>query len=396
MRNKAYKIKIFFLYLFVFSLGYEYWDPFGVRNIFTVTKLLGLLYFVFSLLDFKKNFSLSKNKKIVIIAFSVWLYLVLVSFVSATIYNGDINLRFSFLQVIFLLLLVMNDISNNPLVREKLFIFYIFGISLIAFFVQSGIGIERAEFSRLYFMGLNPNKLGNFSVFALLMLFILVFEKNRLSNKKYFLLLLIPNLLMLIGLSGSRGAFVGLFLGVFSFFLLKKDSYKNKFIYFLIGGISISIFLNYLNSFEVLQNRLQRTYEGGDTGERFEIWKNVLDIYLDYPIFGIGDAGYQYEMSNRFNEIIDPHNLFIYIMVYGGTVGIFLFLWFYINLLKKAFLSWKINKSSIYLALFFVVTFVNSKSGGIIDDKITWVLYAYILTSFDYIGLKSNPREEKL
>ena len=386
--NIIYKLKIFCLCLFVFSLGFEHWDPFGVKNIFTVTKFSGFMYAVFSLNDLKKNFYISKqNRLLVYSGFSLWFCITIRSFLDTGINGGNMYLSLGFFQVIILFWLIFNDVQNNPKIRYLIFLFLIFGMILIAALLSLGIGIQdmRGEkvadidSARLYFMGMNPNRMGDLAAMAVLLVFSLIFSKTRESKIIYYLLIIsIPSLLSIIGFSGSRGSFVVVFLGLSLFFLLRKSTKLQKLMFLFIGTVAALLIMSFMKNFEILQGRLESTYEGGDVGGRLEIWRSVLSVIQDSPFLGTGISSYRMNMLQIYGEEKDPHNLFLYVWVVGGLVSLSLLLTFYIKSFKNALANLKINGDSTNIMVFIAVVFLVSKTGGVIESKMIWTMLASI------------------
>lgn len=59
------KIEDTFLYLYVFTLGFENWDPFGLVGIISISKIISILYFL-SILPRMSNFFIPKFPKKII------------------------------------------------------------------------------------------------------------------------------------------------------------------------------------------------------------------------------------------------------------------------------------------------------------------------------------------
>lgn len=387
MEKLIYRIKIFVLCLFIFSLGIEYWDPFGIRNVFTVTKFAGVFYTLLSLIYLKKNLSItSLNKPLIFSLFILWFWMLLVSMISSNIYGTDIYLFLGFFQLIVLFWLIYNDIANNPKIRNYIFLSFVFSVVFVSILLSFGIGIENvqgdilreADNTRIYFMGMNPNRMGDLGALAILLVFSLVFSGNYKSKRRYLLLILIPSLLSIVGFSGSRGSFILIFLGLSVFFLLKKQKIHQKIFFIVLGAFFIMLIYNFMSSFEILQKRLEMSLEKGDTGGRVRIWEKVIEIIQENPILGVGQAGYDFKMKQIYGIAIDPHNLFLYIWAVSGIIGIALLTYFYIIVFKRSLINLKENKDVTNMMLFVVSLFLVSKSGGAIELKVIWLILACI------------------
>src|SRR5690625_975524 len=354
MKKKLiYNIKIICLCLFVFSLGIEYWDPFGIRHVFTVTKFAGFSYALFSFIGAKNNFAITKyNKQFIYNIILLWFWLTLISLVNTGLKGGGLHLFMGVLQAIILFWLVFNDVQNNPIIKKYIFYSFIIGIVFVSTLLSFGIGVENRigesssdidNISRLYFMGMNPNRMGDLAAIAILMVFSLIFSNNN-NKLRYLLFLTLPSLLTIIGFSGSRGSFVVVFLGLSVFFLLKRTKVYNKVIFLIIGFISSVFMIKYLSEFSVLQERLFRSYETGDTGSRIELWTHVFSIIQENLFFGTGKSGYEFKMNQISGSPKDPHNIFLYVGAVGGIAGLVLLLQFYLNVLKNSLINLKLNQ----------------------------------------------------
>lgn len=386
MKHFFYYIKLFFLFAFVTTLGYEYWDPIGLRSSFTLPKLFGLLYAITALTDIKNNFSINKtNKALILSGLALWLWIMFVTLFKSTVYHYDLNLFLGLFQVIILFWLVYNEIDNNNTLKPKIFIAFSLGMFSVSLLLAFGIGLEAADGSdidnldnaRVYFMGMNPNRMGALASLAVLLIFHLVFSNTFQNKLRYALLLLIPNLLMLIGLSGSRGAFFMVLLGLLILFGFKKTSIFKKVIYIFLG-LAIAIFLiDYLSEFDKLQSRLIETYEAGDTGERFKLMGAALQIFENHPFVGVGYNGLAIEMQ-KISSNSTAHNVFIDFAVMGGLVAFVLFANMIRILFQRSLKFSKLNRDTCNLMILVVIVFILAKSGGGYVSKMSWLMLATI------------------
>ncbi len=384
IKRHLYKLKIATLLLFVFSLGFEYWDPLGIRHFFTVTKFTALLYFLLSFLDIKNNFALRKKDRIIILsAFGYWFTLFIISLISTIFYPGiDIDFHMPILQLVFLFWLIYNDLNRQPTLRVKLLLSFIIGIGFVSVLTSLGIGLgigsgeELYEGARLYFFGMNPNTVGNLTALVLFGVISIVFAPKNIYGKwKYLLLLLVPNLLMLIGMSGSRGALVMVFAGFTVLFLFRKTNVFNKIITILIGIFILSFLYDYFLQFDTIQGRLGSNVQsiGGRTG----IWKAAIDIFYNSPLFGVG-SGYNHEMTLRYGEAKSTHNFFLFVLTRTGIIGLSFVLIYHLRILKNAFNNYRITNNVQDLIFFLIIILILSKSGGIETAKYIWLFYAII------------------
>src|SRR5690625_4420990 len=384
IKNSLYKLKIFFLLVFVATLGYEYWDPIGIRSSFTVTRFFGLLYALFAITDFRNNFRITKNNKALVLSgLFLWLWIMLITVFKSVVYHVEPSLVFSLLQVVVLFWLVYNDVERRPKLKLGLFLAFVVGVFSISILLTLGIGLEASgglevdsiDATRIYFMGMNPNGMGALASLAVLLLFYLVFSGKIWGKKTYFLLALTPNLLLLIGASGSRGAFFMVLLGLAVYFGLKKASAFIKVFYLIFGVVAIFFILDYLGDFEKLQSRLTSTYETRDTGNRFELWQAALGILAENPLFGVGFNGLSIEMA-RNSSNTTAHNVFIDFALMGGIIAFMLFINIIRILLKRSWSFLQLNRDAGNLMILVVILFNLAKSGGGFDSKFSWLMLA--------------------
>lgn len=383
-KSKIYRIKIFTLLLFVFSLPFEYWDPYGIAYFFTVTKFVGLFYMLLSLFDLKENLRLKDTKTPVLILLLLWVLLFFQS-VFNNKYNSPISIyNFSFFQNIILFWLLSNDLIKNNRLFKYLLVSLIAGVSLMGLLVSIGIGLDLSIDSelgsyRLTFFGSNPNGVGNLAAVALFFVLGMLLNKEEyFNNKTYYFALTIPNLLMLLSLSGSRGALVISLIGVIVIFFFQTKSLKKRILSIALGIIFLLFGFSKILESQVMQSRVALTTTEGSLGGREEIWRHALDIFYENPFFGVGTTGYYNEMVQRYGVYMDTHNLFLYFMVTGGVVALFLYLLF----LRQLFLSAKKNylhkKDVILYGLLLIYIFSVVKSGGAINSKLYWILASMV------------------
>lgn len=141
---------------------------------------------------------------------------------------------------------------------------------------------------------------------------------------------------------------------------------------------------------QVMQSRVALTTTEGSLGGREEIWSHALDIFYENPFFGVGTTGYYNEMVQRYGVYMDTHNLFLYFMVTGGVVALFLYLLFLRQLILSAKKNYLHKKDVILYGLLLIYIFSVIKSGGAINSKLYWILASMVFgvgSSRHYIKL---------
>lgn len=378
------------LYMFIFLLGYENWNALQLAGGITIPRLAGLFYGSLALSNCKMLFSINNlNKHFIIILLLLWGWLVSVSIFSVFIYGYDAQVYFTFFQVIVLFLIITNEVRLYPEVRNRIFLSFVMGVMSIHVLLLMGIGIETGndgqvvgsvdEATRVWFMGLNPNLMGTLAAMSLLLIISLVFSGIIRTKLRYGLLFLLPSCLLLIGQSGSAGAYLLIFLGVAAFFILIKARIKRKLALFVIGGALSVYMVFFLSGFEYLSDKILRFFETGDTTHRTALWGYALQIATDHPFIGIGKPGARYVMSITSHMNKTAHNVFLDLLMWGGPIALGLYLYFFWSLAKRGWTRLKATGDPTSIVILLCLGLFMVKAGGGFGAKFAWVLFACIV-----------------
>lgn len=286
------------LYIFVALLGYEYWNNLSIFDGMTVPKLAGLFYFALAAITPKKSFAIYKhgNALHLSLLFTLWGWLLFASLLTYILYGAELSLQMSFLQLIVLYWLIFNEISNDVNVEKNLKLAFVLGVFSMYILISMGVGIQSSRESealddlenvtRIWFMGLNPNSLGNLAALA----FILALSFFESLKNKFVFLLIIPMLAFveLVLSSGSAGAVLLLCLGVGLFFVLNKPKGYMSIVYFSSGIVIVFAMLNALVESEYLSNKLAAFFIEGETSSRTQIWIETINLTAKNPFLGVG------------------------------------------------------------------------------------------------------------
>lgn len=377
----------YLILLFSFNLGLGNYDPiFGLESKINLTNIFGFLIIMVSF--FSKDFfrEIEKIKKPIFILFGI----LFIFFISSVLYgyaNNDKSVfNIKFLICIFLYGVLTYIFKNNlKLCYQSLLVFSIScaTISLFSYFELLGSSYEVIN-DRVLLFGENPNSTSTRMALSFLYFFyILVQDPLKYRKLRYLVLLAFFPLLINIVLSGSRGSLISLVIGIIMLVIFSKIKKNTKVFIATIILISFSFIINYLSVNEINLDRLNSFIEEGNTGGRQEIWRVAMNIFYDYPILGVGEAGYFNEILKRYFEAIDTHNLFIYLLVCGGIFSFLLFLWFMIIIFKNVILNYK-NKEVLPLIFFFFIILLVSRTGGVLTYLIMWYLFAIIFAFKNY------------
>lgn len=374
------RLQRIFLYIFCFSLNFEVWDPLSTGGFFSISKLTGMLYFLSSLPAIFHYRTSSQFKPILLTIGVFFGYLTLVNGLNINLINNVI-IEFTMLQSIILFWVLLNHVQSDPLVMERSLLYFAFGSVTLAILYYAGIGIEVVD-QRVSIFGDNENIIGQRMSFSIVIIVLAVIQ-NRLQLKKsrFLLLLLIPIMIDLLIASGSRLAIVSL-LAVFiaSVLLLKTSSTFTKVTILAIGIIGFIVVFQLLMNNEIVGERLQRSFQEGDLSSRDDIWKSILPLIKQNPIFGVGKTGYAYYCNAVFGRYWSPHNVILEILCFSGFIGLGIYMYFLYRIFRIGYLAYKADGT--LLPIMFMINIVGLLLvSHLLELKIGWALLAYIATS---------------
>lgn len=265
------------------------------------------------------------------------------------------------LIIIFVIYLTINNIDDLKYYLKV----YVFGS--ILFNVVSVSMIDGFSISnRFRGLLLDPNFLGRYEVFIILILFAYLLFKRDDYSKNLFSYIYIPICSILLFLSLSRGAIIAGMIGIVTMILFTKNK---LFKYFIAGLIIIATPLTiiYLSTFRI------GTGEGGflasfaDVSNSTRLALNIgaWNMFVDNPIFGVGywnfyntyiNVGYVPEGIPVFLQICIVHSWFFGIISEMGLFGIVTLLWIiyliFRDLLRNIKLFTDVNYKMIGVLLF--------------------------------------------
>jgi len=232
---------------------------------------------------------------------------------------------------------------------------------------------------RAYIFGENPNSSSTRMVLSFLFILYLVIENHlELGRKRFLFLLFEVPLLITIMASGSRGSFIVLMVCscIYLWFLPIHSRLKKVFI-ILIGVLMLSFAIYKIaqqnEDFSLLE-RLTATYEEGDDAGRTELSAATLKIFIDNPVFGVGELQFRYLMRNEFGLTHTVHNLYWYVFVTTGLFGATLFFSFIAILLLRVWRYRKICPFALVLSISMLL--IASKTGGVLTYITMWYVFA--------------------
>ena len=373
----------FALLLFVFGVNFENWDPFGLQGVFSIAKMTAIVYIV-SWIPFMDKIKVKPLKPLLI---PLILYLLVDFFSSAinNIYTTGIldTFNIKLFQLLILLILIVSHIYHNNALLKWIMYSFIANVLLLSILSALGIGYEVSEVqdgARLTLFGENPNMIGMKASFASVMLFYFIFNAKKLWTKVLLVFPLLLIISMLIA-TASRGALLSIFVGLGIMVLIQRTSAKRKIVLISIGiGVSAWLFNYIMTTNENFAMRMNVFLEEGNTG-RNDLWEGAYSIIMDNLIIGVGRPGALPVMQEYIGRAMDPHNVFLYVLMTTGLLGFVFFMTFLGRLAIRLFKDFKQTNNAIYLVLFAILLFNMAKGGGMINTTFLWFFFAVLIGS---------------
>jgi len=388
-------IRKFSIYAFFFSLNFETMNLFNLGISYLSTKITISILMLISMFSFKSFILLKNDLKYLFPLFAYFIILTTISiYNSVAPFNDFFDFSFFLNILVFYLLTRYSNVYPNILLKGLLvFSISTFVLSLLYFL---GIGITdslEGLDGRSTVFGMNQNFLGLSLCISIFTIISIVMEnKLELGKRRFVLLSLLPFMFVFLISTGSRVAFISLILGLFLFIYFNKSYSSVKKSTIIVA--SLLVFL--LFSFVFLKNslvveRLSNSVNEGDLSSRDLIWINLYNIITNNYVFGIGKTGYAMVMNSNslFEGVPSPHNVLIEVLCYTGIVGLIIFIFFIYRILCIAYQKNKLNTEILPLVLFIPVLGM-ILSGQIFDQKIAWILFAYLASNTNNSNIKYN------
>lgn len=373
------------LFLFFLSINFEVWDPLNTNGLFSIAKLMGYIYLATMLPRFF-NFLTNKNNSTFIAP--LFLYFAILTIVN--LFNSDATLSTFFnmtiFQNIFLLYILINHEQEDPMIIEKGLLSFALGSGILAILYNAGIGIEISENGQVSIFHDNQNSIGFRScVASIILIHNVVINPLKIGYSRFLLLLPLPLIFELLAVSASRSAVFSFILAlVVGGSLVKTGKIWGKYLVILSTICFLFVIASLLMQHEVFRMRLMYTFMEGDISGRDIIWRHILPLIRDNPIFGVGTVGYESYSIMVFGELKSPHNVFLEILCYTGIIGLSIYMVFLYRIVAKSFKMY-IKMNLVLPMLLLIPVFVSIASMQILNVKTGWIIFAYIAGSYNMI-----------
>jgi O-antigen ligase len=368
------------LCFFVFTIPFELYSPLAEGS--SLLAISGIIYVSSTAFERWRDFNIRPLLIFFIPLYLLYFHLLIMSLFFSEPNSSTSPFNYEFTKGVIIFSLVAIDLMGNRRLQRWSLISYVISMALLSFLVLQGMGTT-AFFARVSILGYNPNQLGDMNAFAIVcVLSIWSTDKELYGAKRYLLFLLIPLFLAVIGVTGSRASLVGVVAAAIVFGLLVGRSFKTK-IYAMVMTLAVGFTaLTFMADSEVMK-RFDLAKDD-ELGGRLDIWSATMDRYWAHPIFGVGETGYvttnrDPRLQENIGLVTDTHNMFLYILICGGALGLLLFLWFLFNVMRCSWIFFRQTHNIAPVMFVCIVVLHMSKAGGAINDIPMWLFLAYIV-----------------
>ena len=277
------------------------------------------------------------------------LALILVAVLS-TIFSVDAlislkSMKRALIKFLFVYYLTIYAASSVQRIKRLVFTFLIGSVAissygLYAFFCGYGT-IDGRIHSTFY----HPTRLANYLLFVVAISFCLAAHYRSWRGIRPLLYTVFGLGSVCLVLTASRGANLGLLLGLLVVFGLRNRRAWAVLAVIVVASIAVvplqSNHLHFLKAPELFSKNLNINTI---LGERQFLWRSGMKMAKDYPVLGIGygktfNSLYesQYSLPGATQDHSSAHNLLIEIALEMGPLGLAIFLWLHILIFKEAF-----------------------------------------------------------
>jgi O-antigen ligase len=126
-------------------------------------------------------------------------------------------------------------------------------------------------------------------------------------------------------------------------------------------------------------------------GLHFQMWKSSMEIFQQYPFFGVGTNGYRYEAEKLYpgQGFSHPHNGYLYVAVSYGVAGLALYGWLLVVTVKRAW------RSRDHLSGYSILAFLSVIMIGSLTDTVILSVAPGILLGFT-VGIPTQESSRSI
>lgn len=376
----------------------------------TTTVFLGglafLSYIYYLISNQKRRYILTHPIHWLLLAFILW---TVGTHPSVAINAPDRNWLFTLVQL-FILLWLAPQLLDTPARQHS------FMLMFIVFCVISSITIFQGYFADSQRIALQDylsarqdgllggaNTAARYFTIATLFAFHLWFVSDKKFLPRSFLITSVIILVIGVFWTYSRSAMLLLIIasGLFMFLYPNNRSLIAFVLLFIFLIIVIVLPKEILGRFNAISGSVQN--ETDTVGLRYDLWKNAIRMWLDYPLYGIGIGQFRYNV--RHYQLFDrqghpmpnvgAHNMYLQVLAENGIVGFMLFM---IPIGMALFRFWRHeNYSDLPLARVWLIVLCILLLGGITKhdsyEKFLWFILGMSLSFGGVNGSEETNRD---
>jgi O-antigen ligase len=378
--------------LFIFSIPFE---TLGGQEgtTFSFTKLIGYVFLISCIL-FQPKLCFGKPPK------AFWLFVIyliiyaFMGFFQPASYQTEIITRGVTTAQMLILMLVSFNLMKNKRVFQIALVSLIISCGLAAIMQFGGITATEYGADRFSFLGEDPNVAGSVLAIGAVALIGLILTLSLTTKIKFILSCVLLPIIWAIVLTGSRGAIVALAAGMLIFAFSKgnmKIKVRSTIMIMLISGVLVWFSMQYMTTMQ----RWESTLSEGSMAMRELIYPAALGMFIEKPFLGWGPLNHAYELGSVFGlNIIDTHNLYLWILTEVGLIGSIPFFWGLWLCVKSAWIAWRRDNFVVPFALLVTVLTIGM---SITPNyrKVFWIVLAIALAASLMNGT-SGVRQNRL
>ena len=225
---------------------------------------------------------------------------------------------------------------------------WLFASWVFAYVLLSGIGLGQlagaTNREALSGTGMHANDLGNLAAFTLTLMIFAIASADKTAAMRWLYVMTAGIASALLLISFSRGAFLAFAVGLTVFFIVQRR------LRIVIGGLFVLAFILPLLPIE-LYERLSTGLNTGGTmvmhssndpltaGRVAGVWLPLLSEVQSHPLFGNGLLSTAWSVPFRSGALtlatLNPHNLYLKILLEIGWVGLVLVTLFFVDLWRR-------------------------------------------------------------
>ncbi|MBF0478101.1 MAG: O-antigen ligase family protein [Candidatus Omnitrophica bacterium] len=309
----------FITHLYEFPLGKDY------INILLIFLLIG---WVVSSMGQGRKFADRSALNWILVVLVVYTFF---SFIQGYLYLHE-SVQFSFsdtrlqmwknyCMLPLLFFIAFNTVRDEKTVWQLLMVIC-FSLLIVEYYTVTQVTWFHGILSRTKIHGtfeyLGPNEVAAFLNQYTVILIAMLIGARKMLYKLILFLMISGNIYAILFLY-SRGAYIGLLVGMGFLFLFKKQ-------WMLIPLIAVCIFWNTFLPSEIQDRITSTTNQYGELDEsnmgRIHIWQESMEIFKQNPITGAGFGVF----GKLGLELGDTHNIYLKVLAEQGVIGMIIFL----------------------------------------------------------------------